>query len=248
MGKWWQGIPLVVLVLLALGIGGCVTKSSHTEGDREVNDQTMKAGAVVVDAAAAAAAAIDAGEPAKAKTLLEQGAIAGAEIVKNAKQQEGVHGPPVRNDLPEFSPDASAAARKKSTDDHASGKWVTPTLMVLGMVGSVAATLAGMPWLARLFPVLTGKIGKMAKAYVATINTVRTVAEAQGGAIDVGTVLAIAKDKNVQAGIQDIVAAHAHAHEQAMGTPLTSLETIIDADHDGVDDRLQPHPAETPVG
>ncbi len=239
----------LVALALALAMGGCVTQSSHTEGDREVNDQTMKAGAVVQDAIAAAVSAYETGKAAEAKTLLAQGAIAGAEIVKNAKQQEAVHGAPVRTDLPAFSPEASDAARKKSADDHASGKWVVPTLTVLGAVGGIAATLCGMPWLAQLFPALTGKIGKMAKTYVATINTVRTVAEAQGGAIDVGTVLAIAKDKNVQAGIQDIVALHAHAHEEAMGTPLTTLQTIIDADHDGVDDRLQePHPAEAPVG
>jgi len=220
----------LAILVIAVALAGCVTKSSHTEGDREVNDQTMKAGAVVVGAAAGAAAAIDAGDLPKARSLLAQGAIAGQEIVKNAQQQESVHGAPVRADLPAFSPEASEAARKKSADDHAGGKWIVPTLTVLGALAGVAATLAGMPWLATVFPALTGKIGKMATAGVQIINSVRDKAEANGGTIDVKTVLEIAKDKNVSAGIQDIVKMHAHAHEEAAGHNLTSLESLKTAD------------------
>lgn len=221
----WALVAALVLIVF----GGCVTQSSHTEGDREVNDQTMKAGEVVVGAAAGAAAAIDAGDLPKARSLLQQGAIAGAEIVKNAKQQEKVHGA-AENPAPAFSPEASDKARKKSDDDHASGKWVGPTLTVLGALGGIAVSLMGMPWLAQVFPALTGKIGKMAKAYVETTNSVRAAAEANGGNIDLKTVMEIAKDKNVSHGIQEIVSLHAHAHEEAAGMNLTSLDEIKTAD------------------
>ncbi len=242
MGRvWWNVAILSVLILMA----GCVTRSSHTEGDREVNDQQKKAGQVVVESNQAAAQAIDSGELVKAKTLLEQGAIAGNEIVKNAKQQEGVHGA-AEKPAPAFSPTYSDAARKKSTEDHASGNWIVPTLTVLGAIGSVAVTLAGMPWLAQLFPVLTGKIGKIAKAGVETINNVRAEAEANGGSIDVRTVLEIAKDKNVSAGVQGLITKYAHAHEDAMGHELTSLSTMKDADGQP-DPELVAAPASAPA-
>lgn len=222
-----------LLCVVALCIGGCITKSSHTEGDREVNDQQKKAGAVVVESNRAAIDALDAGDSVKAKTLLEQGAIAGVEIVKNAEQQETVHGAAVAP-APTFSPEASDKARQKSTDDHASGKWVVPTLTVLSALGGIAVTLAGMPWLAQVFPVLTGKIGKLAQAGVEIVNTVRAKAEANGGTIDLKNVLEIAKDKNVSAGVQKLALAHSHAHEDAMGLNLTSLSTIQHADGDTV--------------
>ncbi len=207
---------VVAWAFLLVTLGGCVTKSSHTEGDREVNDQTMKAGEVVVAAAAQAADLIDAGRPAEAKSLLAQGAVAGAEIIKNAKQQEGVHGAAVAP-APAFSPEASEKARQKSTDDHASGKWVPIAMGIAGAALSVAATLAGMPWLAQLFPALTGKIGKMAKTGVQIITAARAAGEANGGTLQVVDLLKIAKDKNVSAGIQDLVTKHVDAHEEAMG-------------------------------
>lgn len=231
----------ILMVLAIFTCSGCVTQSSHTEGDREVNDQTMKAGEVVVGAAAGAQAAIEAGDLKKARSLMAQAAIAGTEIVKNAKQQEGVHGA-AENPAPVFSPENSEKARQKSSDDHASGKWVGPTLTVLGALGGIAAAVCGMPWLAQLFPALTGKIGKMAKAYIETTNSVRAVAEANDGQVDLKTFLEIAKDKNVSHGIQDIVALHAHAHEEAAGMNLTGLNEIKMAD-EGVSTNAEQEPA-----
>lgn len=228
----------LVGALVLMSIAGCVTRSSTTEGDREVEDQTEKAGVEVQQRIAQAAAKLDEGKVAEAKSLLEIGARAGVEIEKNMAQLRKVHGPP-ENPLP-FSPENSAAARKKSDDDHASGKWIVPTLTVLGALGGIAVSLMGMPWLAQVFPALTGKIGKMAKAGVETINSARAVAEVNGGQLDLRTLLEIAKDKNVTHGIQDIVAMHAHAHEEAAGMNLTSLKEIKDADGDGQPD---PEPA-----
>ncbi len=224
---WW---PVVLVLALVCG-GGCVTQSSHTEGDREVQQQTQAAAEFIVAAMDEASAFINANKCAEAKASLQKATVAANDVVLNMKQQQGVHGPP--ENKPPYSPENSDKARKKSDGDHESGKWVKPVLGILAAVGGVAATLAGMPWLAQLFPVLTGKIGKMAKAGVAIVNTVRDKAEKNGGSIDVKTVMEIAQDKNVSAGIQDLVKKEAHKHEEAMGMNLTSLETMKEADDTG---------------
>lgn len=206
-------IPTII-VILALALAGCVTKSTHTEGDREVNDQTLKAGEVVQGNIVAAIAKIDDGKPLEAKSLLEIGALAGADVVANMQQQLEVHGPPEKSEP--YSAAASEAARQRSTESHENN-----TLDVILAVGSaaagIAATMAGMPWLSSLFPALTGKIGKWAKAGSDIITAVRTKAEAQGGSIDVRDILEISKEKNVTAGIQKIVTKYVDKKEEELG-------------------------------
>jgi hypothetical protein len=204
-----------VFALLALCWAGCVTKSTTTEGDREVLHQTAGAVHVVQESLSRASAAIEEGNPQEAKSLLQIGARAGADIQANMEQQLEVHGPP-ENPLP-YSQEASAKARERSTKEHASSGWVTTALVAGGVVCSVAATLAGMPWLANLFPALTGKIGTWAKTGSQIITAARALGERNGGTIQVKDLLAIAKERNVAAGIQDIVVRNVDALEEKLG-------------------------------
>lgn len=230
-------LGVLCLVALAMLLGSCVTKSTHTEGDREVNDQTAQAGQLVVSSSERAIAAIEKGNAMVAKSLLQQGAIAGAEIVKNARQQEEVHGAPEKS-LP-FTPINSEAARSRSTEEHATSPWLTTGIAVATGVGCIAATFACMPWLAQMLPALTGKVGKMAKAGVEIVNGIRSTAQMNGGSIDLVDVLKIAKDKNVSHGIEEFVKRHAHAHEDAVGHRLVSLSALapvaVTAQVDGSD-------------
>ena len=207
-------MKILIPFVLVLSVSGCVTKSTHTEGDREVQDQTLKAGEVVRGSIEAAKAAIADGKPEQAASLLEIGARAGGDIVENMKQQQDVHNPP-ENALP-YSPENSAKARERSTKEHSESVWLK-VLAIAGPVLSVGATLAGMPWLASIFPALTGKIGKWAQTGSQIIASVRAKAEASGGSIDVRDVLEIAKEKNVSAGIQGIVKKYADKLEGSMG-------------------------------
>lgn len=203
---------IILALCLAVTMAGCVTKSTHTEGDREVNDQTRKAVEFAAERIDAALSALSGSEQA---TPLAEASLAIKEARQNALQQAQVHGEPEKP--APFSPEASKAARERSTKEHTSGGWVGPVLTVLGAICGIAATCAGMPFLAPIFPALAGKLGKWATTGSQIITAVRAKAEEQGGSIHVQDILAIAKDKNVSAGIQGLVTKHVDAHEEAMG-------------------------------
>lgn len=207
------------LSAVMLALFGCVSSSTHTEGDREVGDQTMKAGGVVVESIEQAKAKIEEGKPEEAKTLLEIGARAGRDVILNMKQQAQVHGSP-KAPQPPYSAETSAKAREKSTKEHENNT-LGVILGVGGVVLGIGATLAGMPWLANMFPALTGKVGKWAQTGSQILTAVRSKAESSGGSIDIRDVLDIAKTFNVNAGIQDFVKKKVDAHEEAMGHDFT---------------------------
>ena len=74
-----------------------------------------------------------------------------------------------------------------------------------------------MPWLAGLFPVLAGKVGKLAEAGVKIIAFAREKAEKQGGSLEVKDLLQIAKEENVLAGVQKLATKKADALEEKLG-------------------------------
>lgn len=200
------------MVVLALGmwVGGCTTANTVTEGDRQVNRQTLGA----VEKAQELLDAL------RAKDGLDHGMISiGAQalldIRENALHLESVQGAP-ENPKP-YTPENSKAARELSAKDHAGGSWLMPALGIGGAIAGVAATLAGMPWLAGLFPSLAGKVGKLAETGVKVITFIREKAEQNGGVIGVGDVLKIAKEENVLAGVQKLAVKKADALEEKLG-------------------------------
>jgi len=204
----------ILACVLALGaVGGCVTQSTVTEGDRQVLDQADKGGAVVDEKLAAAAAQLPEGSP--ARILLLEAAGVHAVVRENVQQQVAVHGPPETSQP--FSAEASRAAREQSKKDHAGGKLLGTVLAVGGVLAGVAATLAGMPWLAQAFPVLTGKIGKLAATGTRIFAFVREKAEANGGQIGIREMLKIAKEENVLAGVQKLAVRSADKLEEKLG-------------------------------
>jgi len=191
----------VAVAFIAFSAVGCVTKSTVTEGDREVIDQTGKA--------------IDKADSCISEGKVEESRAILAVARENVSHQQKVHGTPEKP--VDFSMEASKAARDKSTQEHASGSWILPTLTVLGAICGIAASAAGMPFLAPIFPALAGKLGKWATTGSQIITAVRAKAEEQGGSIHVADILSIAKEKNVSAGVQKLVTKYADKHEEAMG-------------------------------
>lgn len=82
----------LAMMALALAVEGCVTKSSHTEGDRQVNAQTHGAAEAAESAMTEARAELAQGS--RGWTMLGLGLQAIADVKANAAQQEKVHGPP----------------------------------------------------------------------------------------------------------------------------------------------------------
>lgn len=218
----------VLAAILVLGMWGCTTRSTTTEGDRQVEDQTEKAAIAVQEKIAAAKEAIAERKLDDAVSLLEMGAIAGREAELNMAQLRAVHGPPEKP-LP-FSPENSKAARESSAKDHASGGWLASALPVLGAVCGVVATVAGMPWLAPLFPALAGKLGKWAATGSQIITAARSKAESQGGSLHVQDLLEIAATKNSEAGIQSFVKKRVDKQEKAAGHKFRIKRTSPPAD------------------
>lgn len=204
------GALLAFAIIAAIG---CTTSGTYTESDREVHDQTVQGTQLAIADIEDARAQIPAESDAKLK--LDQAQQKLEVVALNNAQQEQVHGKPEAKTP--FSPEASKAKREKSTKDHATPGWVGVALGIGGTVLGAAATLFGMPWLAPIFPKLAGKLGAMAKTGVQIITAVRAKAETQGGSIHITDLLEIAKDKNVQAGVQALVTKTADAHEEEMG-------------------------------
>lgn len=207
-------LPLA-LIVLALGVEGCVTRSTTTEGDREVLYQTRGAAEASQAHIEAAKSAVDGGQAGEAKLHLDAAADATRDARENMRQQLAVHGPPAEPAI--YSPANSKAARDKSNKEHSDNTLLKVALAVAGVAFTVGTTLCGMPWLAKTFPALTGKIGTWAKTGSNILTEVRARAEDNGGNIHISDILAIAKRQNVTAGVQDLVTSHVDAHEEEMG-------------------------------
>jgi hypothetical protein len=65
--------------------------------------------------------------------------------------------------------------------------------------------------------VLTGPVGRIAQAGLQSILFARKKAEENGGSLSAAELLQIAKDENVLAGVQDLVAAKAKKLEEKLG-------------------------------
>jgi hypothetical protein len=213
--KW--GVLVVVAILsIALFLVGCTTQSTTTDGDRGVLDQGRQAADVAIAKVqeALTLAAFVQGSPAQGALLFALVALRDTKL--NFEQQIKVHGPPKKSLT--YTPENAEAERNRSTESHAGNTWFWP---VAGVVVTIASFLLGMPWLSRLFPALTGVVGKVADTGIEIFTAARKKAEENGGSIDVKDLLAIAKEKNVLAGVQAIVAPKAKALEKKLGVEFT---------------------------
>lgn len=205
---------IVALILALVVVGGCVTKSTTTEGDREVLHQTV--GAVDQAAAAVDQARAAATEGSESWTLLGVSLRALRDAKLNVDQQLEVHGSPEKP-MP-YTAENSTAAREKSKKEHAGTPWGTYAMGALGVIVGAAGAFIGCPWLGRLFPVLTGSAGKLAQAGVDAISRIRTKAEETGGKIEIRDLLGILKDEQVRAGVKDLAAGMAKKTEEKFDT------------------------------
>jgi hypothetical protein len=209
----------VVPALLAFVMGsllGCVTKSTHTECDRQVNSQTRGAAEVAEKSIGKIRSEFQEGSD--GWTMLGLGLSAIADIKANADQQEKIHGAPETTAA--YSPDAARKARERSTKEHESGGLGGTLLAVGGVAVGVAGALAGMPWLSRMFPQLTGAIGKAAEVGRRIVAFARERFEEKGMPDAAKELLKVASEENADYGIQDFQKKKADALEEKLGLDL----------------------------
>jgi hypothetical protein len=204
---------VLVLALAWGGSIGCVTSSTVTEGDRQVVDQARKANqAAIVDLEKAQDAATEGSET---WTLIGLGLRKLADVERGAAHLQEVHGPPTEAKL--YSEAEMTAAIAKSKEEHAQSPFSQILLGGLGVAAGIGGALLGMPWLSKLVPQLTGKVGELAKTGVEIITAARKKAEEDGGRISIKDLLSIAKEYNVSAGVDDLANKAATAYEEKLG-------------------------------
>ena len=213
-------LALPTILALVLGGLGCVTKSTHTEGDRQVNAQTRGAAEAVEKSVEQVRSTLPEGS--EGWTMLGLGLRALSDVKANSDQQEQVHGAP--KESKPYTAENAKAARERSTQEHSESGL---TKILIG-AGSVVATAVGawfgMPWLAGIFPKLAGVWGKVGQTGIQIVTQLRKEAEA-GGSITPKRILEVAKEYNVTAGVQDLVSKEATALEEKLGyTPTIKLD------------------------
>jgi hypothetical protein len=216
--KW---LALFMVLALAAGGGiGCVTSSTVTDGDRQVVDQARKANqAAIADLEKAQAASVEGSE---SWTMIGLGLRKLGDVERGTAHLQEVHGPPTEPKV--YTEAEMTAAIAKSKEEHARSPFSQILLGGLGIAAGVGGTLLGMPWLANLAPKLTGRIGELAKTGVEIVTAARKKAEEGGGRISIKDLLAIAKEYNVSAGVDDLAKARAAEYEKKLGfTPTVKL-------------------------
>lgn len=182
-------LGICLAAFLALG-GGCATP---TEGDRQLVDQNEKAGAYIETTAS---------EPGVKQ--------AGRDVRENSTTlKKNLTGEP-KQPQP-YSPQASAAAREQSTQEHSSPWWKTALTILLSAIGG--GGLAGIG--ARL---LGGPAATALQAVVQGVINVRQ--KAAGGMLTADVVLDELKKAQEAAGVQPFVAGLAKKIEAKLGLKL----------------------------
>lgn len=199
-----------VLVALALGVGGCVTSSTVTEGDRQLSHQNAEAAKAIL--------AIANGIPASGMLDVAVAITAARDIEANAQQQLANWGPP--KEPKAYSPENSQAARDQAKKEHESGGFGGTLLGILGAAAGIGATLAGVPWVARVFPGIVGVVGKWGPTVTTGVAKVREAFEANGWSEQSKKMLEILHDENVKGGVQKVVEKYATQVEDKLGLDL----------------------------
>lgn len=132
----WAALWAAVTFLVLLSVG-C---AQYTNGDAQVDNQSIGAAQDIELKAAAGTAALAANDPATAAAALAAIAAEAKDIEANAAQQIAVHGGAASfQGLTAYSPQASAAARQTSQNDH-TNKWYDKLWagIVAGAMGAAA--------------------------------------------------------------------------------------------------------------
>jgi hypothetical protein len=214
-------IVAAVLALAGGGAVGCVTSSTVTDGDRQVVDQVRKANMAAAEDIAKARAAVPEGS--ESWTMMGLGMRKLADVELGTAHLQQVHGLPKESKT--YTEAQMQAAIKQSKEEHQSSTFTQILLGVGGVAAGLAGAWFGMPWLAGIFPKLTGKVGELAKTGVEIITATRKKAEENGGMIHIRDVLKIAKEYNVSAGVDVLAKKTATAFEEKLGfAPLIKLD------------------------
>jgi hypothetical protein len=120
---------LLIASLALMSGGGCVTNSTVTDGDREVNHQTLGAAVATLELLSSLG-----GIPGIPADVVAAAYAAVEQVKLNAEHLQGVHGAP--QEPKPFSPENAKAARDKSTQEHADGG-------LLLKIGGTALTVLG---------------------------------------------------------------------------------------------------------
>ena len=208
-----KSCTVLVAVLALAVVGGCGSTSSKvTEGDRKLLWQNYQGVLLVSEVLTGLMPTLATSSP--ANVIEGVNASLGALRVVKANQDHMVKtwGEPETKE--DFGEAQSIAAREQSKKEHSSSGTL---LAVLGAVGGIGTALLGMPWLSKLFPILTGSIGRMAKASLKTMTDIRKEAEKNGGGVNILKILEIAKANNVAERVQDVVSKKAKTMEKELG-------------------------------
>jgi hypothetical protein len=180
------------LVLVAcLALGGCVTNSTVTEGDREVNHQTLGAAVLTLDLMDSLR-----GVPGIPAEVVAAAYAAVEQVKLNAEHLQGVHGAP--QEPKPFTSENAAAARQKSTEEHAQSGWKGIAAGALGVLGFALGFMRyggpiaqALPWIgpkaavviAKAQKWLAGSTGKALDEAVATVAVARKDGDLPGDRI-----------------------------------------------------------------
>lgn len=182
-------LAITFLVLGAGGAIGCVTKSTTTDGDRQVEDQARKANAIAAEKVQQVRATLAQGS--QGWTMLGIGLAALEDVEAGLAQLQTVHGPPA-NPVPGSRENMNAAIAQ-SKKDHAGFPWGDVAYVAGGTAVGLLGAWLGMPWLSRLFPSRTGVVGKAAETGAQMITAFRKEAE-EDGPLGPKRILEIAKE------------------------------------------------------
>lgn len=215
---------LATLAVLALAVGGamgCVTASTVTDGDRQVVDQGRKGlEGAIEDLEKARAAATEGSE---SWTMIGLGISRLNDVKRGAAHLQEVHGPP--KEPKPYSAENMTAAIAQSKEEHAASGLTNIVYGAGGVLVGIASAYFGMPWLAGIFPKLTGKTGELAKTGVEIFTSIRKKSEESGGSIGTRDMLKIAREFVVSAGVEKLVAKQATAFEEKLGyKPAVKLD------------------------
>ena len=214
-------VLVCVLALVAVGGIGCVTSSTTSEGDRQIEDQARKANAVATEKVEEVRETLVEGSA--GWTLLGLALKALADVERGTAQLQAAHGPPKE---PKIYTEANMkAAIAQSIKDHEGTPWGSIALGAAGVAAGIAGTMLGMPWLSGIFPALAGKWKAMADTGVQIITSLRQESERPGGLKPLD-LLKIAKEygASAPAGVGDLMAKAATSFEEKRGyTPAVKL-------------------------
>jgi hypothetical protein len=238
---------LALAGILALAVGGqigCVTANSVTDGDRQVEDQAVKALDAALEKVETARAQLERGT--EAWTMLGVALMALEDVQLGAAHLQTVHGPP--KEPKPYTPENMAAAIAQSKQEHAGTPWGQIALGVGGVAAGIAGTMLGMPWLSSIFPALAGTWKLAADTGVQIITSLRK--EAEAGPLTPKKLLEVAKEygASAPAGVGDLLKKTATAFEEKLGyKPAVKLHEEAHAAAATATPELAPTPSPTPA-